>query len=153
MTITACRIIKARHAATAFTGEGARRFGGRWSSPGIRVVYSAGSAALAMLESLVHLHSRELIHRFVRFEIAFDSDLVELVNPARLPRGWRNAPAPLSLREIGDDWVRRGDRPILRVPSVIVPTEWNYLQNPEHPKFRGAKIGPRRPLKFDSRLE
>lgn len=47
------RLTTARHAHTAFTGEGARRYGGRWNAKGVPVVYTAGSLSLAMLEMLV----------------------------------------------------------------------------------------------------
>src|SRR3990172_1776005 len=55
VAITAWRIVKARHAANAFGGEGARVEGGRWNSPGTPVVYTSQSAALAALELLVLL--------------------------------------------------------------------------------------------------
>ena len=55
MSITAWRIVRARFADSAFDGEGARRYGGRWNSRGTRMVYTAGSQALAALEMLVHL--------------------------------------------------------------------------------------------------
>jgi len=51
--LKAWRIVKTRYAASAFDGEGARRFGGRWSSKGVRVVYAAGPVALAVLAALV----------------------------------------------------------------------------------------------------
>lgn len=152
MKIAACRIVQSRFAASAFSGEGARRVGGRWSSPGASVVYAAGSTSLAMLEILVHVHSRKLLGSFVHFDLNFESKLIESVDSRRLPRDWRTSPAPESLREFGDQWATHGNSPVLRVPSVIVPHEWNYLINPEHSEFRNIIIGPRRPLKFDTRL-
>jgi RES domain-containing protein len=55
LKITAWRIFKRRYKASAFTGEGARLFGGRWNSKGIPVVYTSASPSLATLEMLVHL--------------------------------------------------------------------------------------------------
>ena len=52
MRLEAWRIVKARHAPEAFSGEGPRRYGGRWTSPGVAVVYAAEHASLAVLEML-----------------------------------------------------------------------------------------------------
>ena len=148
----AWRIVKARLAVGAFTGEGARKFGGRWNSPGTALVYTAGSASLAMLEMLVHLESRELLKSYVTLEVTFDEALVADVDPAALPRNWRRSPAPPTVRRFGDDWIAAASSAVLRVPSVLVAAEWNYLLNPAHPDFARIVIGPKLPLRFDPRL-
>lgn len=152
MTLTAWRIVKAKHAGTAFTGEGARAAGGRWNSSGTPMVYTAGSVALAMLEMLVHLRSQVLLRWYVTFEVTFDDAMVETLNVKDLPRSWRRSPPPAALQRIGDAWISGRTTAVLRVPSVVVPMEWNYLLNPEHPDFRRITIGPRRPVQFDPRL-
>jgi RES domain-containing protein len=152
MTVSAWRIVKAGHARTAFTGDGARQAGGRWNSPGTRVVYAAGSLSLAMLEMLVHLQSRQLLQRYVTFHVQFDEALMAAVDPADLPRRWRVSPPPHAVQAVGDEWIAAGTSPVLRVPSVIVTTEWNYLLNPDHPDFSRIDIGEKRPIKFDARL-
>lgn len=152
MTIRAWRIVKAKHAATAFSGDGARRYGGRWSSPGIPVVYVAGSASLAILEMLVHLQSQDLLKRYVMFETSFDDALVKKIDAARLPKAWRQSPPTEQVQQVGDAWVADGNTAILRVPSAIVPTEWNYLLNPAHADFGKIAIGPKQQVQFDPRL-
>jgi RES domain-containing protein len=152
MMIRAWRIARGRHAAAAFSGEGAAAWGGRWNSPGTRAVYTAGSIALAMLEMLVHLQDRELLRHYVVFPVTFDSALVQSANPAMLPRTWRRSPAPPSTRRVGDAWVGEGRSAILRVPSAVVPAEWNYLLNPAHPDFAKITIGPRQRIRLDPRL-
>ncbi len=152
MTVHAWRIVKARHAASAFSGEGARVAGGRWNSPGVPVVYVAGSASLAMLEMLVHLQAEELLSSYVLFEVTFDDSLVTPVDPASLPRTWRTSPPPLTVQRIGDAWVQDAGSAVLRVPSVVVPSEHNYLLNPSHPDFGRIVIGPRHRLVWDHRL-
>ncbi len=52
----AWRIVKEKHAASAFSGEGAAKTGGRWNSRGVPVVYASATKALAALETLVHLN-------------------------------------------------------------------------------------------------
>ena len=59
--ISASRICKTRHLATALSGEGARLNGGRWNSPGLPAVYTSSSLSLATLEVLVHLEDPELL--------------------------------------------------------------------------------------------
>lgn len=152
MTIQAWRIIKAKHATTAFTGGSAKTYGGRWNSPGTAVVYTAGSTSLAILEMLVHLQAQDLMRRYVIFEVSFDETLVTTVDPARLPKSWRRSPSPATVQQVGDAWVAGGTSAVLRLPSVIVPSEWNYLLNPAHPDFAKITIGPKQPIKFDPRL-
>ncbi|HTV46891.1 MAG TPA: RES family NAD+ phosphorylase [Phycisphaerae bacterium] len=152
MTIHAWRIVKAKHSASAFSGDGAEKFGARWNSRGVSVVYVAGSRSLAMLEILVHLQYEELLKRYVVYEVAFDDALVSSINPATLPRTWRKSPPPVTVQQIGDAWIAGTSSAVLRVPSAIVPTEFNYLLNPAHPDFAKIKIGPKQPVQFDSRL-
>jgi RES domain-containing protein len=152
MTLRAWRITKAKHAAAAFSGMGAKAFGGWWNSPGNAVVYCAGSTSLAILEMLVHLEASELMRRYVSFEVTFEESLVTAIHIADLPKNWRQSPIPASVQAAGDQWVANGNSAVLRVPSALVPNEWNYLLNPAHPDFAKIAIGPKQPLRFDPRL-
>ncbi len=116
------------------------------------MVYTAGTSSLAMLEMLVHLQYRELLDRYVLFEVSFEDAWVETVNVAQLPRTWRKSPPLVRLQEIGDRWAVQLRSVVLQVPSATAPAEWNYLLNPAHPDFRRIAIGPRRSLHFDPRL-
>ena len=49
------RICRLRYTAQAATGEGARLYGGRWNSRGVRVVYASATLALAAIETFVNL--------------------------------------------------------------------------------------------------
>lgn len=152
MMIRAWRITKAKHAATAFTGHGAKSYGGRWNSPGTAVVYVAGSESLAILEMLVHLQAQDLMRRYVIFQVSFDDALMASVDPTTLPKSWRKSPSLASVQQIGDDWIAGGTSAVLRLPSAIVPSEWNYLLNPAHPDFAQITIAPKQPITFDPRL-
>src|SRR5262245_29579658 len=72
VTLTAWRIVKARHAANAFDGEGARLEGGRWNSPGTPTVYTSQSAALAALELLVHLGRGSILSAYTLIPCTFE---------------------------------------------------------------------------------
>jgi RES domain-containing protein len=152
MSVHVWRIVKAKHAVTAFSGEGAKAAGGRWNSPGAAVVYTAGSASLAMLEMLVHLGSQGLLKRYVLFEATFDESLVNRLDAADLPKSWRKSPSPPTVQQVGDAWLAEGCSVVLRVPSVLVPTEWNYLLNPAHADFAEIAVGRKQFVRFDPRL-
>ena len=152
MKITAWRIVKAKFAARAFDGEGARRFGGRWNNRGTALVYTAGSQALAVLEMLVHLEASELLRHYRLIPVTFDQHVVNVLDRKVLPANWRRRPLPASVRAIGDDWIASTKSVVLRVPSVIVPDENNYLINVSHPQFGRLVIGSPRPFRFDPRL-
>ena len=147
----AWRLVKARHSATAFDGEGARRYGGRWNSPGTRLVYTSGTQALAALESLVHLNP-PVAFKFVAIPVEFDDALVEKFSPSKLPADWTEEPPPPSTQQIGDDWVRNARSAVLELPSVIIRSEPNFLLNPAHPDFLRLALGTPVPFSFDPRL-
>ena len=146
----AWRISKAKRAATAFDGEGARLSGGRWNSPGVRVVYVSVTKSLAALETLVHLTPPVTV-TFVAIPVDFDDALVEIFPFMNLSAGWdTEPPSPIS-QLIGDTWVNTSRSAILALPSVITG-ETNYVLNPAHPDFAKIKIGKPEPFTFDPRL-
>jgi RES domain-containing protein len=148
--IEAWRIVMEKHAATAFTGEGAARTGGRWNSPSVGVVYTSSTKSLAALENLVHLNP-PILFRYVAFRVRFDPALLEkMARPS--PADWREQPAPPSTKAIGDRWVKEARSAVLEVPSVIILGEVNYLLNPAHPHFRKIAIRKAEPFAFDPRL-
>lgn len=147
----AWRIVKEKHSATAFDGEGARLFGGRWNSRGTRLVYASATLALAALENLVHLNP-PVAFKYVAIPIEFDEALVETVAASDLPADWTEEPPPPSTAEIGDLWVKESRSAVLELPSVIIHAEPNYLFNPAHPDFKKIIIGKSQPFSFDPRL-
>jgi RES domain-containing protein len=146
------RIVKSRHASTAFDGEGARLYGGRWNSPGTRMVYTSSTISLAVLEILIHLQEASLLSSYSLISASFDDAFVERLDHSVLPDGWRAYPAPSELQRIGDEWVRSQRSAVLEVPSVIVERESNYLLTPAHPDFSSVVIGEPEPFTFDVRL-
>ena len=147
------RVCKAEHAATAFTGEGAMVYPGRWHHAGTPVVYCSESRALAALEQLVHLHRNRLPPHFVCFEVAIpDRVAIRAVRVENLPAEWRRQPGPLELRDIGTRWAESGETVVLQVPSAVVPGEHNFLVNPRHPLFGRLVIGDPEPFEFDEQM-
>ena len=152
MTLTGWRIVPEEQAATAFNGEGARLYGGRWNSVGVAMVYASEHKSLAALEVRVHIDTTSKIKRFKSFAFQFDESLLELFRPALLPEDWWQEPPPPSLQQLGDAWVVSAKSPILAVPSVIIPDELNYLLNPNHPDFARIKLERPSDFTFDPRL-
>jgi RES domain-containing protein len=150
--ITAWRIIKRKRARVAFTGEGARPYGGRWNSAGVAIVYTAESQSLAALEMVVHLDSPDLLYNYVVFEVGIDESLIAKVELSQLPRNWRTDPPPQKVRGVGDAWAAAGTSAVLQVPSAILPAEHNFLLNPRHRDFARLMMGKPSPFQFDPRL-
>jgi RES domain-containing protein len=152
VTIAAWRIYKPKHAAAAFSGAGARDFGGRFNPKGVAIVYTSASVSLATLEMLVHLQSAELLQAYVLRHVTFDHALVRKITEADLPANWRANPAPPESQRIGADWVAAAESAVLQVPSVVITTESNFLLNPLHPDFKKLTFGKEEPFNFDPRL-
>ena len=150
--ITSWRIVKAKYASMAFDGEGSRLAGGRWSSRGLPVIYTAESAALAALELLVHLGHTRTLPEYVVFSCTFPESIVGSGPLDDLPSDWRSHPGPAALRRLGDDWVRDRRSAVLKVPSAVIDTENNYLLNPEHRSFRRIAISAPQSFELDKRL-
>ena len=152
MNITAWRIVKARHAAHAFDGEGARIEGGRWNAPGTPMVYTSGSAALAALEMLVHLGRGTMLSEYVVIACTFDSALVSRIDRRARPKHWRSYPAPPELQQLGDEWIKNATSAVLEVPSAVIETDVNYLFNPRHADASAIRTGRPGRFEFDLRL-
>ncbi len=134
----------------AFSGEGARLFGGRWNSVGTSVVYTSESIALATLELCVHLDKEVSLKEYRVFPVKFSVNLIKDIDS--LPEGWNHDPILPASMQAGDDWISENSSPVLKAPSVIVPSEYNYILNPHHPDFQYIEIGEIRPFEIDPRL-
>jgi RES domain-containing protein len=151
--ITAFRVVKEKHAADAFTGEGSRRFGGRWNHKGLAVVYLSDTLALAALEQFIHIGREGLHISFVFFSIEIpDHVTVNDIEIDSLPEDWRREPPPQSTKNLGTEWAKSKSSVLLRVPAVILPIGSNYIVNIAHPEFKEIKISDPEPFSFDSRM-
>jgi len=147
--LSAWRLVTARFARSAFSGEGARLYGGRWNRRGVSLVYTAGTQSLAMLEMLVQ--DEPLRARYVTIEARIPKGLtIDRIKLAELPLDWREPAAREKLQAIGTEWARKRSAAVLAVPSAVIPVETNYLLNPLHADFRRIRIG--KPQKFETDL-
>jgi RES domain-containing protein len=137
----------------ALDGEGARRFGGRWNSPGVPIVYTSASRALAALEYLVNVDVMEVPDDLVLLTIDVPGDASnDRLDHTSLPDAWALVPPGEASRGLGDTWARTGRSLLLRVPAVPVPEEENVLLNPLHPAMADVRVIASRPFAFDDRL-
>lgn len=149
---TAFRLLKRKYASTAFSGKGARLYGGRWNHVGVPVIYCSESLALAALEVLVHLGRTNTGIRFVSIEVTIPDDIIEDVDQSTLPSDWRREPPGNATKGIGSDWVRDQRSAVLRVPSAIIPPEADFVLNPSHPDFSKVGVGVPTEFTLDPRL-
>jgi len=145
-------IVKKRHVLSAFSGEGARAFGGRWNRPGIPMVYAAESRALAALEALVHFQGAERHNELMLFEIEIPDRILQRVDESLLPPGWRTPDPQPATQDLGSEWQLQMRSVALLVPSVLIPREHCVLLNPEHPDSSRVTIAYPAAFAFDGRL-
>lgn len=151
--ISVWRILKEKYAGTSFTGDSAALYPGRWNGDGVKMVYTAGSLSLSALELFVHLQNDGIGIRFVCFEVGIPGRVkIGELGAGSLPKDWRSCPAPESTQLIGTNWANSKDSLILKVPSVIIPSEYDYLINPLHPDFSLLKISDPILFSFDQRM-
>jgi RES domain-containing protein len=149
--LTVWRLVTARFAASAFSGDGARLYGGRWNRKGVPLVYTSGTQSLAMLEMLAQ--DDPLRARYVVIPADIPDDVaVERVLVEDLPADWRSTAAREHLQDLGSAWARGLSSAVLAVPSAVIPAERNYLLNPLHPAFADIEIGAQEAFVTDARL-
>jgi len=146
------RIVPARRKQTAFTGEGPWRYGARWNSPGIRVIYVSEHQSTSALEVFANRTPFILEAQYTAFHLEWPDNLTEIFPRKQLPANWRIHPPPMETREIGDRWVKEQRSAVLALPSVVSPADMNFLLNPGHPDFKKIKISKPVEYRFDSRL-
>ena len=137
---------------TAFSGEGSRRVGGRWTPPGFPAVHTASSIALTVLETLVHVNSSIMPKHLVTRVDVPDGINVTSFTANDLPANWRKMRVPATLQQTGRDWLEASETALLQTPSVVVRQENNVIIDPLHADFRKLKIGKPDSFSIDTRL-
>lgn len=136
------------------SGEGARLFGGRWNRKGFPVLYTSENISLAAMELLVNLPVADLPDdlRLITLNVP-DEISMRVISFDDLPKGWRHYPPPGSLSEMGTEWIQSEESLMLRVPSAVIPQEWNVLLNPQHSEMSRVEILSVEAFGFDKRLQ
>jgi RES domain-containing protein len=147
------RICRKPYVDTALDGSGGVYTSGCWHSKGNPIVYTASSAALAVLEVLVHVDPLTAPADLRLLAIELPDDLsTEVLEPITLPEAWHSVPAPAALQAIGSSWLTSGRTSALNVPSIAIKIERNILLNPRHPEVQRVRILSDEAFSFDTRL-
>lgn len=153
MTIAVYRITKERYRDQVFTGLGGLYASGRWTPRGHPVAYASQSISLAVLEYALNYKRHGWLPASVLGRAVIPNEVrVEAITASALPDDWRAPDPPAALREMGAGWLRRAETACLKVPSAIVPEEYNFLLNPRHPDFEKLTMGLPEPFNFHRRL-
>ena len=157
MSVTVWRIATDTkdYEADDLSGAGAKKDGGRWNAPGEPVLYTSETQALAYLETVVHLSAGGL--PLNRYLVAITVPAVvwkraRRDTPGSLPVGWDAEPSGRASIRFGSAWIGSAASALLRIPSVIVPDEYNVLINPLHPDSKGITAVKVRKWLYDPRL-
>ncbi len=137
------------------SGTGAWLGGGRWNSPNKYMLYTSENLALAALEVLVNIRPERIDFEMERmFASIFipDSLPIKMLETDSLPQDWSSDIPPPSLQQLGNDWLNSLETLVLKVPSAVISSEFNYLLNPKHPDFHLVKIESVQPFQFNNRL-
>ncbi len=146
------RLTAARYAGD-LSGEGAGRYGGRWNSKGVRMIYTSGSMALSMCELAVHLPLGILPGDYMMTGLLLPDDTgIKELNKNELPVNWFQLPFHHATQKVGDDFIQEMRWAVLKVPSALVRKEFNFLLNPLHPEFGRIGIAMTEPFTFDPRM-
>jgi len=135
------------------SGKGASISGARWNSKGAEIIYCAQNRALAMAEVLVHLSLATLPSDFVMLTIDIPDDIViEILDLTNLNIDWNIFPSTFETPLLGDDFIKRNEACVLKVPSAVVKGDFNFLINPYHADFTKIKITEQNDFPFDKRI-
>ena len=147
------RILRRPYSEKPLDGEGAYRFGGRWSTAGVRLAYTSEHLSLAILEYFVHVDPEDRPKDLVVMTAEVPDGVSRLSISARqLLANWRRSPAPPALAAMGNRFVREGRACIVIVPSALAPAESNWLINPQHADFPKIRVRPVEAFEYDSRF-
>jgi len=148
--MTVYRIAKEEYS-TALKASG---YATRWNHKGSFVIYSAASRSLACLENLVHRsgEGNNALYRVMIIQIP-ENIGVTIIDEGNLKAGWKNAESELYCRNIGADWLSTAATAILKVPSVLIKNEFNFVINSNHPDFKKIKLTGTEDFIFDQRFK
>ena len=146
------RLCKVKYA-DDLSGIGAELTGGRWNHKGTRILYTSDSRALCTAEIAVHIPIGLIPKDYFLITIEIPDEIViKQINLESLPKNWKDFPYNGATQKIGEDFVSKGNFPVLKVPSAVVQGDFNYLINPTHEDFKKIKIKSKELFSFDERL-
>lgn len=145
MIVYRCSLLKWAH---DLSGTGSYLHGGRWNTPGIRLIYAAENNVLAAFEVALRIPLDQISKNYVMIPIDVPEEAA--VFSPKLPKTW-NTDRKLSQR-LGDEFAKENKHLLMKVPSALISDSFNYLINPNHPLIKKVKPETPRTILFDKRL-
>jgi RES domain-containing protein len=126
----------------------------RWNRKDEFVIYTGSSRSLSTLETVVHRSGINISHKYKMLKIDInDSINVKEIPISELPENWTSIEAYVELQEIGSKWYQSKESLVLKVPSVIINEEFNFVINTKHPFFEeNVKLAAIEDFFWDMRL-
>jgi RES domain-containing protein len=146
------RITNHQFIESSFTGNGAEQYGGRFNPQGKKAVYTSEHLSLSVLEMLVQVNNREHLKNHYCIPYRLDEKYIKTLKSNELPEGWDALPYNSVSQEFGYQWLESKTSVALRVPSIVIPQEYNLILNPDHKDFSKLKIGDPIPIPLDRRI-
>lgn len=135
------------------SGEGSRLYGGRWNHVGTPCVYAAENRSLAVLEYSVNSDLYLIPRALSMLTLLVPAESVKECTIPELPGNWMEAPAPFHTKDFGTRILQQRTHLLIRIPSAIVPQEFNYLINPQHPLAAQIQIAEAVDFIYDPRVK
>ncbi|WGF93859.1 RES family NAD+ phosphorylase [Aequorivita marisscotiae] len=110
-------------------GTGSKLFGGRWNHVDTPCIYTSESRALSVLEYAVNIDLDYIPRALSLCIFEIDETQIHTLQIKDLPGNWSETPAPKSTKDFGSKLLE-DKHPIIKIPSIIIPQEFNYLINP-----------------------
>lgn len=135
------------------TGEGARLFGGRWNQAGTACMYTSENRALAVLEYTVNVNIDDIPRALSITEIEIPDTGIQELNISDLPGNWTEVPSPSSTKDFGTNLLKTSATGIIKIPSSIIPQEYNFILNPLHIDSKHFRIRSIQDFVYDVRIK
>lgn len=146
------RLAKSKYS-NDLSGKGAEKSGGRWNSRGTSMVYTCESRALCSTEIAVHTQLGILPKDYVLVSIKIPDDIkIHTLSTKKLPSNWNSIPHSGTTQDLGDFFLRANNFAVMKVPSAVVPGDFNYLINSAHPDSSKITITKTEVFSFDKRM-
>ena len=148
------RILKEPYWHDPLSVVGAEIAGGRWNPPGLSLLYTATSPALALLETLIHFPkvSYDQLPRLRTFTLEIPDGEVRWIYPNLLPDEWAEPTALPLTQTIFLEWSQNPADLGLGVPSAIMDISYNVLVHPRHPLYQNITVVNAPDILLDQRL-
>jgi RES domain-containing protein len=146
------RVTRIKHA-NILDGAGSRINGGRWNNTGTPCIYTSENRALGVLEYAVNVKSNEIPPDLVIVTFKLHVDTSTIHKPTDLPNNWRSISINPETKDFGTALLQKAQNLVIKIPSVVIPEEYNYIINPAHPDIKKISVVDVSPFSFDARLK